>query len=186
MWTARRAGGNRECRQPALPARIRDCHQAIDAGIPRCRDVAPAGNPAHAAWGLAATNPNARLDMAGGGVETAKRNPDVRFAISAAPTVTMPAGGTTANPAATKLTLAPATGRFSGSFALVDPLPGRKGATMPRTVAYDGVLVTRAGETTTVLGYGRFQLPALPRREGSCHHPDLGGGVVPAPYPAAL
>lgn len=60
------------------------------------------------------------------------------------------AGG---NPCNVKMTIVPATGLFSGSFALSDLVTGKS---VPRTVNYFGILLSHRAK-----GYGYFLLPGL-------------------------
>lgn len=105
---------------------------------------------------------NAKLVFTQGGLAAANRNPNVIFDIAASNKITMPPLGAD-NPAAAKLTVAPATGLFSGTFMLDDPNPRTTLPVTPaivkRTVTFQGILILDGADP---YGSGYFMLLQLP------------------------
>ena len=79
------------------------------------------------------------------------------------------------NPAGFALTLAPATGAFTGTFLLFDQLSPPPAKPLARKVSFSGVLRQPAApESGLAVGGGFFLLPALP---GSASDEALSGGI---------
>ncbi|HYF36590.1 MAG TPA: choice-of-anchor D domain-containing protein, partial [Prosthecobacter sp.] len=105
---------------------------------------------------------NARLVFTEGGVADSRRDPDVVLDVGLSNKITLPPVGAE-NEAGVKLTVAAATGIFSGTFVLDDPDPRKPPPATPvilkRTVTFQGMLVR---DGTEQYGGGFFLLPKLP------------------------
>jgi hypothetical protein len=113
-------------------------------------------------------NTNASINFTGANVETAAQfaNLAQSFRINTRNT-SLFATATTGNPCKVALKIGPATGHFSGSFALTDV---DRGIVLPRKVAFKGVLLQHRRE-----GTGCFQLPGL--QPNLAQSPVLSGAV---------
>ena len=85
-------------------------------------------------------------------------DPDIRVTVTAAGKLVPPVKAD--NPAGTTIRLVPASGLFSGKFALKDDLPTASPAVMKRSVSYQGLVVPDADGQSR--GYGWFILQQLP------------------------
>lgn len=121
-------------------------------------------------WGLAIGSraiENARLEFAEGGAQLSDTNPNVTFTIKSVSSVVMPAATSGLNQGATKVSIAAATGLFSGSFVLKD-LDETTGKSYTRTVKYYGMIIpdptthTDAFQKLDGVGAGWFTLNQLP------------------------
>jgi hypothetical protein len=114
--------------------------------------------------GLPVATNNAALEFGGTEVDLGAQAASLApftLTLTAKNTVVLPA----ANPVALKLAVKTATGQFSGSFVLKDPVAG---GTAKRTVKYFGVVLGQENA-----GAGFFVIPSLPAGAGT-----RGGSVV--------
>ena len=105
---------------------------------------------------------NAELEFQFGGIANTNDNPNVTFDVGALNKLTLPTA-LAENPAATKLTVTPATGVMSGSFTLDDPnprtVPPVTPATVKRSVTFTGMIFK---DGANAIGGGYYHLDELP------------------------
>jgi len=121
--------------------------------------------------GLPATGSNS-LGFSDGGLALSETNPNVTdFGFSPTFLITMPDGGSTANPAYTSLKINKSTGAISGTFLLEETSPVLK-----RKVSFQGMIVPQNPDGIKAQGY--FLLPQIPMNgQKSTNSPILSGGV---------
>lgn len=112
------------------------------------------------------------LSFTDGGLHLAALDPDVPSLIYAAPNlVTMPAAGSTDNPAKATLSVNKSTGAVTGTFTLVEPSPA-----LTRKVTWQGQIVRATSGTRRAAGF--FLLPQIPLTgQPAGTSPILSGGV---------
>lgn len=122
--------------------------------------------------GLPATG-SAALRFFDGGLALSATDPDVAsFTYSSVNVVTMPAAGSSGNPARATLAINKASGAISGTCTLVDTNPA-----LSRTFSFAGMIVRPA--TGTQKGVGWFLLPQIPLSGETIRtSPILSGKVV--------
>lgn len=107
------------------------------------------------ALGLNEGTANARIAFTGARITTTATPPDLTVSLGKASKITLPL----VNPDKIALTLAPATGAFSGTFNLSDPIPESTQRYLRTKIAYQGLIVNTA---IGPLGFGYYLLPQLP------------------------
>ena len=101
---------------------------------------------------------NLRVGFDAGVVEdTQAARPDGPLTLTRQNRVQVPAPGTPANPSRLIVRVAPASGRITGEFTLLDTPPAGQGKTVRRRVLFDGLLLPRR-----MLAAGYFTAPKLP------------------------
>lgn len=106
---------------------------------------------------------NTRLVFSEGGLAAAAIDPNLIFKINAQNVPELPGAGSASNPGKVKLSIAMATGGFSGSFELTDP----PGSNVKRTVTFQGLIIPQIPATPANAQAGVAEIPgSFPSADG--------------------